>query len=269
MKKGIALIELIFAIVVIGITLMAVPNLIATTTKASRNAVTQESISSAVSHISMVMSEFWDENSIDPQNNNPVLVVDNQNGSFDEYGVPIPNPTNPNPMNPNPNNPSPTNPNPTNPANGTIHYGYSRRGGSPISSSRRYAVDKFGNKLKASTSFGMDTDDNNSADDVDDFNGQETVLVQNTNASAEEGDFKDKSIKIKTTVNYISDNPTSGSDYNQKDINFNNPFNNTSAQSTNIKAITVRLSSTNIDRNVTLKAFSCNIGSSRLKERKF
>jgi len=36
MRKAIALIELVFAIVVIAITLLAVPNLIATTTKAHK-----------------------------------------------------------------------------------------------------------------------------------------------------------------------------------------------------------------------------------------
>ena len=243
MKKGIALIELIFAIVIIGITLISVPNLMKTTAKASDYAITQESISSVASHIDMIMAQFWDENSTNPKFNNPVLKVDLENSSLSE-------------------------------AKDTNGYLLGRRVGSAISSPRRYAVDINGTKLSATPPSLIGKDGNETdADDVDDFDNQTVSLVDRNSTSADLGDYKDRTVQIVTSVNYISDQPTSaGNIYNLNAISFDNPFNTSKVktQSTNIKTVTVVLKSSNSsNKTIILWGFSCNIGSSRLKERIF
>ena len=243
MKKGIALIELIFAIVIIGITLISVPNLMKTTAKASNQAITQESISNLASHIDMVMAQFWDENSTNPKYNNPILKVELGNGSLSE-------------------------------ANDIKGYFYGRRAGSAISSPRRYAVDINGNKLTATKASALGFENNETeADDIDDFNGvTKTLVYSKETTTAQQGDYKDQTVQITTTINYISDKPTNGATYNLSSISFDNPFSasNIKTQSTNIKTITVILTSSNDgNKTVILKGFSCNIGSSKLKERIF
>jgi len=240
MKKAIALLELIFAIVVIGITLVSVPNLIRTTTKASNGAVTQEAISNVASHIDMVMSQFWDEEATNPKYNNPILVVQNGNASLDE-------------------------------AKDSKGYYLGRRVGSAISTSRRFTVDINGTKLKASNILSLEAGELE-PDDIDDFNNQSFILVNRESTTAQEGDYKDRSVQIATTVNYILDKPTNVSNYNSSVIDFDNPFNvaNISSKSTNIKSISVTLTSINDPKKkIILRGFSCNIGSSKLKERKF
>ena len=240
MKKAIALLELIFAIVVIGITLVSVPNLIRTSVKASNGAVTQEAISNVASHIDMVMSQFWDETSTNPKYNNPILVVDNGNPSLNE-------------------------------ARDSKGFLLGRRVGSAISTSRRFAVDISGNKLKASSNLTLEPGEIE-PDDIDDFNNKSFVLVDRESTTAQEGDYKDRSVQITTTVNYISDKPSNRVNYDGSIIDFDNPFNaaNISKNSTNIKSVSVTLTSINDPKKrVVLRGFSCNIGSSKLKERKF
>ena len=244
MRKAIALIELIFAIVVIGITLLSVPNIIKTTTKASSNIVTQESISILTSHLNMVMAQFWDENSTNPKYNNPILKVEQENTTLSE-------------------------------ANDTKGYSLGRRIGSAISSPRRYATDINGTKLTATkvTNLGKDNNETDS-DDIDDFDNTNSTLVDRNSTSSQLGDYKDRTVQVSTRVNYIFDNPTSaGLSYNANSIDFNDPFNLSkvsSTQSTNIKTISVTLNTNNTNnKTIVLRAFSCNIGSSRLKERKF
>ena len=249
MRKGIALLELIFAMVVIAITLLAVPNLIQQTTKASNQVVTQESVSTAASQINMIMSLFWDENATDPKYNNPVLVVGQSNPDLVEANKTI---------------------------SGTAYF-LARRAGSPKSTPRRYTVNISGNKLTATpaANLGTDTNDAGEMDDADDYNGASLQLQNFANAAAINGDYKDISIDMNTTVYYISDNPDTPPippTYNNNIITFDNPFNNpNNANSTNIKAIEVKLTSGNNKDlgTVILKAFSCNIGSSKLKERTF
>ena len=241
MRKGIALIELIFAIVIIGITLMSVPNLMKTTTKASNFAVTQESISSAASQIDMVMTQFWDENSTNPKYNNPILKVELENSSLRE-------------------------------ANDFMGYTFGRRAGTAISSPRRYAVDINGKKLTATKANALGLENNETeANDLDDFDSKKVSLTDR-NASAQVGDYKDRTVEISTSIKYISDSPTNGTTYNKSNIEFDDPFDASKIKnkSTNIKSITVTLKSSNdANKAIILKAFSCNIGSSRLKERKF
>jgi len=243
MKKGIALIELIFAIVIIGITLLAVPNLIATTTKASNQSFAQEAISNAASHIGLAMSQFWDEEATNPKYNNPILVVQDGFDFLDET---------------------------------TDNTGYflSRRVGVAKSSSRRFAIDINGTKLQATTTLGLENAESE-PDDFDDFNGHTYSLVYSTEqTTTQEGDYKDVKISIEDKVNYISDKPTNGTppSYNKTVISFDDPFDTSKikTKSTNIKSITVTLTSSNDpNKKVVLKGFSCNIGSSKLKERKF
>jgi len=252
MRKGIALIELIFAMVVIAITLLAVPNLISQTSKASNQVVTQESVSTAASQINMIMSLFWDENATDPKYNNPVLVVQHYTPGLAEANITM---------------------------GGGISYFLARRVGSPKSTSRRYVVDISGNKLTATppTMLGSDAGEALGVmDDVDDYNNTQSQLHNFTNATAINGDYKDTSIDMNTTVSYFNDSPTNippiPPTYNSSTVTFNNPFNNiNNMKSTNIKAIEVKLTSKNNKDlgSVILRAFSCNIGSSKLKERTF
>ncbi len=248
MRKGIALIELIFAIVVIAITLLSVPNLIHQTNKASNQVVTQESISSAASQINMIMSLFWDENATNPKYNNPILVVQKTNSSLMDANITF----------------------------GGVSYALSRRLGSPKSTPRRFAVNINGKKLTATppAKLGIDSNDAGEMDDVDDYNGATSKLQDFNNTTTISGDYKDTSIDMNTTVYYINDNPTNMPPmFKGNSITFNDPFNpnKVSNKSTNIKAIQIKLTSTN-NKNlgtITLKAFSCNIGSSKLKERTF
>ena len=247
MKKGIALIELVFAIVIIAITLLSVPNLISTTTKASSQAITQEAISNAASHIDMIMSQFWDENATNPKYNNPILVVDSTTPGLSEA--------------------------PFMPGFGGVSFSYARRIGSAISTSRRFAVDINGTKLTASSILKKEEPSSELPDDVDDFEDSNYTLVLRENTTSQEGDYKDISIDIKTKIYYISDSPTNlPPTYNRNTIYFSNPFNSSKIRttSTNIKSIIVTLKSAkDPDKKIVLKAFSCNIGSSKLKERKF
>ena len=244
MRKGIALIELIFAIVVIAIALISVPNLIRTTVKASNQVVTQESVSNVASHLDMIMSQFWDENSTDPRYNNPVLVTNSP--YLKEYSYSV----------------------------GPMKFFLGRRVGSPLSSPRRFAlVDINGTKVKLTATTHLGKDGNESEpNDIDDFNNQEIGLQLREAASVENGDYKDIKVDIQTVVNYVSDRPSGGMmpTYNMDVLNFDNPFDNIENNSTNIKTITVTLTSqNNPDEKIVLRAFSCNIGSSQLKERTF
>jgi len=60
-KKAIAMIELIFALVIMGIVLMSAPMLIQQSVKSSNIALQQEAIVAAASQTSIILSMHWDE----------------------------------------------------------------------------------------------------------------------------------------------------------------------------------------------------------------
>ena len=83
-----------------------------------------------------------------------------------------------------------------------------------------------------------------------------------------EGDIVDRNVSLATTVAYISD----AANYNSTTIlTFSNPFNTATASTSNIKHINVTLTTTNIneelDKTISLNAFSCNIGTYELNRR--
>ena len=65
LRPAIAMIELIFALVIMAIVLMSAPMLISTATKSGYVAIQQEAINAAASQVNMIMGYHWDENSAD------------------------------------------------------------------------------------------------------------------------------------------------------------------------------------------------------------
>ncbi len=78
-------------------------------------------------------------------------------------------------------------------------------------------------------------------------------------------------IVISKAINYSTDTVTGG--YNQPNITYTPFVDAASGTTTNIKSITVTLTSTSgvddLNKSISLRAFSCNIGAYQLEERNF
>jgi Tfp pilus assembly protein PilV len=74
--KGIAMIELIFAIVVIGISLLSIPNLLYTAAASGYTSMQQEAIAAASSDMSLILTNRWDEANTDPKLPAVILTTD-------------------------------------------------------------------------------------------------------------------------------------------------------------------------------------------------
>jgi Tfp pilus assembly protein PilV len=232
MRNGIAMIELIFAIVVMGIVIMSAPKLISTAAQSGLVAVKQEAIAAASAEIGMILTRDWDEAGTDETTESPILIVSNGDSELDMVLAPDGNSS-------------------------------GRRAGTPTTSTRKSfsSVSSVERAATLASAFETEGDD----DDIDDFNSDTITL---TGIRYAEGDLADTSISIDTNVSYISDSPSAGS-YNSETLTLNNPFDNAVAGTSNIKSITAQTSSTNLDTNIRLQAFSCNIGTYTLKTRSF
>ena len=239
MRPAIAMLELIFAIVIMGIILMSAPQLISTAAKSGYVAIQQEAINEAASQVNMIMGFQWDENDVDERYIDPIIQVlsASRDTDLDE--------------------------------NGTT----GRRLGTPQESYRNF-IRSDGNRSSASA-IGTDTGEtpgNHDEDDIDDFNG-DTSLVEIQDAGLVDYVEDNNTININTTVKYISDT----ANYNTGTLTFSPDLNTSSgttsaASSTNIKRITVTLTSSGpaeLDKNIVLHAFSCNIGGYHLEEKDF
>jgi len=220
-KQGIAMIELIFALVIMGIVLMSAPMLIQQSIKSGNVALQQEAIAAAAAHTSMILSLHWDENNTHYQAGiSPILATQNGISLQGLVGV--------------------------------------------IGRSSKDANNTDVNATPSTKLTSEGTEDiNQSYDDVDDYNGKTVGLVVYTpaggtpqNAEAELGDYVDVDLNISTEVHYTDDNITLA---------------NTVTQSTNIKFITVNLTSDSgideLNKSITMKAFSCNIGTTAPQDR--
>ena len=225
-RPAIAMIELVFAITIMGIALMAVPNLLTISSKSGFVTLQQEAINEASAHISAIMTYAWDENDTNESFLPPILKVSNGDSELDEDGD------------------------------------SGKRAGTPIESYRKF-ITSGGFRLDASATLGKDSDDTEN-DDIDDFNGESTglIVVQESNS-----DYVDKNVTMTTTVEYMDDT----ANYDSNSFTFN-PF-NTKSGTTNIKQITVRLTSdsgvSELSKDIVLRAFSCNIGSYHLERKSF
>jgi len=235
MRRGVALIELIFAIVIIGLTLMSVPNLLQIATQSGYVSIQQEAINEAATHLNIIMGYHWDENDTDTRFIDPILKVNAGDNELDEYA------------------------------------NTGRRAGTPLKSMRSF-IREDGKVLKAS-SLGLDTGESKgNEDDVDDFNNQDYSLVQIE--SATEDYIEKTTVNIHTDVNYLFDSTTGSTTYRSSSaISYDPSFTNDPGDTTNIKHIRVTLTSTSgtseLNKNIVLDAFICNIGATQLAERRF
>jgi len=79
MKKGFSLIEVIFAIVIISISVMSIPMLITQSEKGNQFTIIQESVLAAKTKIGNIISFQWDEKSYDASND-IIRIVEVSNG---------------------------------------------------------------------------------------------------------------------------------------------------------------------------------------------
>ncbi len=247
-RNGIAMIELIFALVIIGIVMMSAPMLISQSQKSTIVVLQQEAIAAGASDLSMILSRHWDEADTNTSIGSPVLRVTNGSPLLDAVT------------------------------------GTDRRAGTPDISSRNF-LDNFGDEQNATipSRFGpviastLENDDiSNSYDDMDDF---ATTGVAGTLAIADaalRGDLVDTDVntgsggmQFDTQITYMVDANTT---FNASSITFN-PFNTTVAGTSNIKMIQITVTSGgNIDeleKTIILKAFSSNIGAYELAKKGF
>jgi hypothetical protein len=241
-RPAIAMIELIFALVIMGIVMMSAPMLISTATSSTYVALQQEGINEAAARVTMIMSYSWDENDTNESYIPPILTVNTGHPDLAEV-----NPT-------------------------------ARRLGTPLTSQRTFILsDTNETDNNASTILGSDGAEP-SEDDVDDFIGDISLTL----IEAATMDYvENATVNINTAVAYTSDAPAGAAVgwYSSAPIINHTPFtangapigvgpNNTS----NIKSIIVTLTSTHADqealgKTIILRAFSCNIGGYDLKTR--
>ena len=235
MRPAVAMIELIFALVIMGIVMASAPMLISTATKSGYVAIQQEAINEAAAQVHMVMSYQWDEANTDEDEDPFLLAVTEGHADLDTV------------------------------VTAGADTGF--RQGTPAKSSRNFILSDRSRGVLASVALGTDGTEA-IEDDIDDFNGA-TGLIEVFAATA---DYID-TINIATQVVYSSDIPTTVLDYDQAVIIFT-PFSAVAGGgSSNIKSTTVTLTSTSgideLDKTIILRGFSCNIAAAVPKRRSF
>ena len=238
-RRAIAMIELIFSIVIIGIVLMSVPMLVKQASESGYVAIQQEAINAAASEINMIMAYHWDENDTNESFYDTVLSTGGGDSNLSEFGS------------------------------------FGHRPGSPNETTRTY-IAPSGVRLSATPPASLGKDGAlEIADDIDDFSD---TTVHLTGLSPSSADYIETStIDIDINVSYIPDNPGGGSYVDpgaDHKITFSPSFTSSpSTTSTNIKRITVELTSSSgveeLEKDIILHAFSCNIGSYMLEKKEF
>lgn len=238
-RPAIAMIELIFAIVIMGIILMSAPMLISTASKSGYAALQQEAIVALSSEVGIILTHHWDEGNTDKNITAPILRTGGDtalNESTDTDG----------------------------------NLARVRWGTSPHST-RSFLTSSGGGRIDASATLGNDGGDR---DDIDDFIATDkTGLFDEETTTIEEGDYIDRAgIQLTTEVSYINDSPDGGS-YSGSSLTLDFSTTPITANTTNIKMVDVVLSTTSTDtsmeKEISLRAFSCNIGTFELEERTY
>jgi Tfp pilus assembly protein PilV len=243
-RKAIAMIELIFAIVIMGIVMLTVPLMISTTAQSTNVAFQQESIAIIASHANTLMTYAWDEKNTNSYSvdvgdlTHNVLTVSNGDSDL-------------------------------NTSNRLSLSKYERQPDANVSSLSTI----FGTQDGNGSIFGLTAE--LIKDDIDDFHDTSTSLkIANgiaTTALSYEDDYMDINITLDTDIAYFSDTPSSTYAACQTGggCAFSRLFDDSEKQnpSSNIKRIKVTLTSGNVlDKKIILRSFMCNIGAANPKQ---
>jgi len=235
LRPAIAMIELIFAIVIIGIVMMSAPMLISTATQSGYIAIQQESINEAATQVNMILSYPWDENNT---NNKDVVLATLGDSNLSEVGT-----------------------------SGV-------RAGTPIQSYRKYVLSTNATRYSASI-IGSDAGDLDDIDDFDNTNINLTNIQTSTKNYIETTtvnimrhiSYMKDNLSVSETGTYRN----GGDSYTNTSALSFTPFLNALNTTSNIKHIQVTLTSssgtTELNKTIILHAFSCNIGNQTLEER--
>jgi Tfp pilus assembly protein PilV len=237
-RKGIAMIELIFALVIMGIVLLSAPMLIQQSIASSNVALQQESIAAIALHTGILLSKHWDEsNTIHTVGVSPILTL-------------------------------------TNPVTGS-NFNFSGIKFDNNVSGRTSSV--AGEEFNAST-LSQDNNDSNDFNDLDDYNNNPMTLevfLNEDSSAGTLGDYVDKNITIATIVTYADDRPSST--FDQTTIEAGNKIFGTQSLAGNVQShikfvqttLTTTATADELDKTITLNAFSCNLGTYSLGGRQY
>lgn len=219
MRSAMSMLELVFAIVIMGIAVMSLPLILTQVQTNNAFAMQQEAILAAKTKIGDILTYEWDDNSYDTTAQRSfVLDTANGDGALRRVGT-------------------------TNQRIGHINVDYRRK---------LYDATVVLNDRSASA-IGADAGD---LDDIDDFSGQ-AITIAATLETAGTLDYIFTALTLTPTITYASDTAI----YSNPTLTFTfDPVNANAI--TNIKTISVQVTGTN--QNITLRAFSCNIGESTL-----
>ena len=240
MKKGSSLIEIIFAIVIISISMMSVPMILKQNTKSGESAIMQEAILATSTKMGNILSYSWDKNSYDAKNG-ILRTVDVKNGDSHLAR----------------SNES----NNSNLRMGNIFFTIGRKF---FDCNNFMGMINF-NKNKSNCNgitYPDTTVNHKNKVSINDFHN-ETVTISGGGSY----DYKDSNLSIKSAIYYIPDS----ANYDDTNIHFtfttptNTPI--TSDKSTNIKMIVTTANSPMLKRKLTLRAYEANIGQAILSTR--
>ena len=227
------MIELIFAIVIMGIVLMSAPMMIQTAVKSSTVAFQQESIAITATHANALMSYAWDENNTESQGGvkrDRILTTASTNT---ELGTRMATMT------------TAGRERETNIAEASLSAAFGVNKDRNLNGQFEPAADK---------------------DDIDDFDGDTSSLTLLEAADTEDGNYMDQNISLQTAVVYGGDNPnmTYAACNSAGGCAFSQPFAQAAnGATTNIKRVEVTLTSNDTDSNIVMKLFMCNIGAAQ------
>jgi prepilin-type N-terminal cleavage/methylation domain-containing protein len=226
-RSGFSLVELVFAIIIIAISLMSVPMLIGETSKSNQYSFIQESVMAARTKLGNILTFPWDQNSTLKNSKGvitAILVVQTHGDSNLSK----------------------------------ITGSFYRRGHIKDPKRRHYDTNH--------TVFAQAIAQDSNITDIGDFDNSSTTLTL-TGGSGTEGDFDylDKNdLNITTRVYFVNDKLSASQSYKDSQI-LNFVFNPTTKRqdapsSSNIKMVELSVESAYSDTPFILRAFSSNIG---------
>jgi hypothetical protein len=258
LRPAIAMIELIFAIVIMGIVLSSAPMLISTASQSGYVSLQQEAIAAGATKVGLILTHHWDEGDTNSTLGYAPLLSTDTDAPSGLAG--------------------------TNATVGPITLPTGRRAGTPNTPEARTFFSIPGAPIFATTpAAGLGPDvltDPNGNDDVDDFIqvAIATLVAGGAATTNTTGDYVDRTMTTAIAVNYVNDAPTgAGETYLASNtITFNNPTTTAivgGATTSSIKHIQITTADTGavaeLQKSIVLHAFSCNIGQYLLNKRTF